>query len=344
MQALHDQRGLASNIALAIIAVVALLSAGTVTYISYNTQQQAKLQQDELIASPVFKPTPKKPENIPPPPESSQRTQLTVALAAQNNSDESGTAVLTEVDGHVQVMMKVDGEPAGAKQPAHIHTGACPTPGAVVYPLNNVVGGNSTTVLDVSMETLLAQLPLAINIHKSATELKSYMSCGDIINNSASVSAGTEGGILGALNAKAEDQARMEARDAKRVADMKQLAQAFIIADAQNPGQKIPCGSGKATIMNNSNCTGSLGTIIKGTVTDWNYWNTVNTQSSSENVGCHSSSTASCATTIKANAKTNNFEVCFYLETQNSYGPAGVYHIGTDGLITAGCSIKASSL
>ena len=106
--------------------------------------------------------------------------KMTVILTAQNDSDETGTATLEEVDGKTVVTINVENEPEDANQPAHIHTGACPTPGAVVYPLTNVQNGTSTTTLDVSLAGLRDQLPLAVNIHKSAAESKVYVACGDL--------------------------------------------------------------------------------------------------------------------------------------------------------------------
>lgn len=69
---------------------------------------------------------------------------------------------------------------ASSTMPAHIHAGACPTPGAVSYPLAAVTAGRSETTLTVSTKELLAQLPLAINVHKSAAELSVYVACGDL--------------------------------------------------------------------------------------------------------------------------------------------------------------------
>ncbi|MEK7103628.1 MAG: hypothetical protein AAB870_04745 [Patescibacteria group bacterium] len=335
------QKGLSTNIAIAIIAAIALVAGGGITYYSYNTQKQAEIQQETSMMATT---TTKQPETTSTQPASTQKTQIKVVLAAQNDSGESGTATLTDVNGQVQVDINVVGEPDGANQPAHIHSGACPTPGDVQYPLTPVVNGTSRTMIGISMESLFKRFPLAINIHKSTADMKAYIACGDIKADSAASVSVEEGGLLGQINANAEAQARMEARDARRISDMKQLAQAFILAQAQTPAQKIPCGSGKAVIINNANCTTSLGAIVLGTVTDWSYWNKINEQSSSATTACHSGSTASCATTIKGSSKTSNFEVCFYLETNTTYGPAGVYHIGADGMISSGCSIKQSSL
>jgi hypothetical protein len=105
--------------------------------------------------------------------------KMTVTLNAQNDSEETGKATLEEVDGQTVVTLAIDNAPATA-QPAHIHTGACPAPGAVVYPFTSVVDGTSETTLDVTLAELTAQLPLAINVHLSATEVQTYVSCGDL--------------------------------------------------------------------------------------------------------------------------------------------------------------------
>lgn len=104
---------------------------------------------------------------------------LTATLQTQNNSGEQGTAVLSEVDGKVVVTINMQGAPTTA-QPAHIHSGECPKPGAIAYPLTNVVNGQSETTLDVSMQGILDQLPLAVNVHKSQAELQNYVTCGNV--------------------------------------------------------------------------------------------------------------------------------------------------------------------
>lgn len=118
------------------------------------------------------------------PPGMMMKTPVTVALSAQNNSGESGEALLEDLNGKTKVSIRLSGALAGAQQPAHIHAGACPTPGAVKYPLSLVKNGNSETMLEVSLENLLKELPLAVNVHKSATEASVYVSCGDIKSDS----------------------------------------------------------------------------------------------------------------------------------------------------------------
>ena len=100
----------------------------------------------------------------------------------------------------------------GPVHPAHIHAGACPEPGDVVFPLENVVeldhsgmatpdamsspmadagmsgtpmaadsmiALGSTTVVEASLDDILGA-EHAINVHQSPEELAVYVACGDI--------------------------------------------------------------------------------------------------------------------------------------------------------------------
>lgn len=107
---------------------------------------------------------------------------IVVPLSAENNSGESGTATLMDVNGKTNVIIALTGAPTNITQPAHIHVGPCATIGAVRYPLTFPINGRSETTLDVSIDELLKQLPLAINVHKSTSEASIYVACGDIMN------------------------------------------------------------------------------------------------------------------------------------------------------------------
>ena len=105
---------------------------------------------------------------------------VVVALSAQNNSGMNGTATLTSMGGSTLVELALTGATTDIVQPAHIHTGSCATIGGVVYPLEFPVNGVSATTLNVSLEAILAQLPLALNVHKSVEEASVYVACGDL--------------------------------------------------------------------------------------------------------------------------------------------------------------------
>ena len=106
-----------------------------------------------------------------------QGSPVTVQLGEQNKSGETGTATITPQGSKTQVVLLIKGAPAEA-QPAHIHDGTCasldPKPR---IPLQNVMNGRSTTTLDMPMSVVTKG---AINVHKSASDVKTYVACGDL--------------------------------------------------------------------------------------------------------------------------------------------------------------------
>jgi Cu/Zn superoxide dismutase len=105
---------------------------------------------------------------------------LTVTMSAQNGSGEDGSATLTQTPDGVQVVVTVKNAPAAA-QPAHIHPGTCTSLNpAPQYPLTSLASGTSTTLVKgVTIDQLLAS-SFAINVHKSTSDLGTYVSCGNI--------------------------------------------------------------------------------------------------------------------------------------------------------------------
>ncbi|MBD5633379.1 MAG: hypothetical protein IAI49_02770 [Candidatus Eremiobacteraeota bacterium] len=101
-------------------------------------------------------------------------------MGAQNGSGETGTVTLTP-DGaeKTTVVVSLKGAPAEA-QPAHIHEGSCaklnPAP---KYPLESLKDGKSTSTIGAPIATLVGG-GFAVNVHKSADDLKDYVACGDL--------------------------------------------------------------------------------------------------------------------------------------------------------------------
>lgn len=111
-------------------------------------------------------------------------TSATVILSAVtgNEAMQEGTALLQETNDGLMVTVSVTGYSADDPQPMHIHVGGCPGVGSVQYPLESLVNGKSTTTLaGVTLEQLNFELPLAINVHKSADESSVYTACGDVV-------------------------------------------------------------------------------------------------------------------------------------------------------------------
>ena len=113
--------------------------------------------------------------------EGAQAAGTEVALSAQGGSGLSGTASLVELDeGRTRVTIALEGGDDGPPRPAHIHEGTCaqldPAP---AFPLENVTGGASETVIEVALPDLLAG-GYAINLHQSVDDLEAYVACGDV--------------------------------------------------------------------------------------------------------------------------------------------------------------------
>jgi CHRD domain len=110
---------------------------------------------------------------------------VTVTMNAQNGSGETGTATLTQSGADIVVKIDIKNGTSAA-QPAHIHEGTCaklnPAP---KYPLTNVVDGKSTSTLKDMKLSSLETGGFAINVHKSTSDLGTYVSCGDIAKGMA---------------------------------------------------------------------------------------------------------------------------------------------------------------
>lgn len=174
---------------------------------------------------------------------------LEIALSAQNNSGESGTAKIEDFDGKAKVTLNLTGAPSGVTQPAHIHTGSCANLGGVKYPLNFPVNGKSETTLDISLDELLDGLPLAVNVHKSAAEANIYVACGDIEREAGAgpkeivVEINASGFSPSEVRIKAGDTVRFENKDTKKrwpasgVHPTHQICPGFDAIGGINPGE-----------------------------------------------------------------------------------------------------------
>jgi hypothetical protein len=115
-----------------------------------------------------------------PAPAGSGAVAVVVTLAPQNGSGETGTATITQAGPDVIVVTHVNGAGTTA-QPIHIHEGTCaklnPQP---KYPLTTVQNGTSTTTLKDMKTSQLQSGDYAINVHKSTSDIGTYVACGNI--------------------------------------------------------------------------------------------------------------------------------------------------------------------
>jgi hypothetical protein len=104
-------------------------------------------------------------------------------LKPQNNSGETGTVVIAPTADGKGSIVTIETKGQGADpQPVHVHKGPCgpkldPKP---TYPLKTLQGGKSeTTLADVSVATL-TDGDWAVNVHKSTSEINTYVTCADL--------------------------------------------------------------------------------------------------------------------------------------------------------------------
>jgi hypothetical protein len=109
---------------------------------------------------------------------------LTLDLAAQNDSGQSGTARLTADGQKTRVVVEL-ASPPDVAQPSHIHMGTCDEIGDVVAPLENVVDGRAESVVDMSLAEL-RRGGLIVHAHMSEAEYDTSVACAEIPATEAS--------------------------------------------------------------------------------------------------------------------------------------------------------------
>jgi hypothetical protein len=103
----------------------------------------------------------------------------TITLRTLNESGVTGTVSFSDLGAKTSVEVSVN--PGGnLDMPAHIHPGTCDTlTPQPKFPLENVRNGVSKTVVPAPIAELFAG-GLAVNVHKSNDDLKTYTACVDI--------------------------------------------------------------------------------------------------------------------------------------------------------------------
>ncbi len=109
------------------------------------------------------------------------KSVLNINMGQQNGSGQVGTASVADKGNGVVVTIKLNKEPKGASEPSHIHQGTCAKLNPAPWkPLKNVVNGVGVTTVPGVTVAQLKKGHYAINVHKSANDLATYVSCGDL--------------------------------------------------------------------------------------------------------------------------------------------------------------------
>ena len=110
---------------------------------------------------------------------SSSDEALTLTLAEQSGSGQSGTATLTaDGDDRTRVVVELSNPPVPS-QPSHVHSGSCDDIGEVVAPLESVADGRAESVVDLSLDEL-RRGGLIVHAHRSEAESKVSVACAEI--------------------------------------------------------------------------------------------------------------------------------------------------------------------
>lgn len=158
---------------LALVLLVVIVAVGGLAFLVARKAEAPTSATPSPVSSPVPSSEPSSPADT--------GELITVSLAAQHNSGQSGLAILGEEDGRALVLLVVEGTPADVAQPTHIHRGACADLGEIYYPLNALENGTSDTEVSFTFDELRSELPLAVNVHKSESEIDVFVACGNIV-------------------------------------------------------------------------------------------------------------------------------------------------------------------
>ena len=115
---------------------------------------------------------------------------MIMKIASVGQSKVTGEATFTPKGEQTEVSITLTGHEKGAIYPVHIHVGGCPA-GVIRYPLTSFIDGKSVSFVSASIARLWKELPLSINVHKSAADLQTIIACGELKN-----ATGADGGMM----------------------------------------------------------------------------------------------------------------------------------------------------
>lgn len=109
------------------------------------------------------------------------QTSKTMKLFAANGAS-VGTARMTQDEtGQAVVTVTLSDGTSSTLHPAHVRAGSCATPGNVLYPLTNVMAGNSVTTLMTGYSDFVgSNQKLAIIVYASSADSSTMIACGDL--------------------------------------------------------------------------------------------------------------------------------------------------------------------
>ncbi len=103
---------------------------------------------------------------------------VVIHLSPTDGEGQIGTATFNSESDITTVNVSIDPS-SNEAQPIHIHSGICTEVGPVLHALENVVKGNSVSVIELSLEEILKNGAL-VNVHESYSNASNYTACGQL--------------------------------------------------------------------------------------------------------------------------------------------------------------------
>lgn len=147
-------------------------------------------------------------------------------------------------------------------------------------------------------------------------------------------------GILASIGVASLNSARQKARDAKRIADVKQMSTILEAEEGSLPAQSVKNGSDGvkcATAFSKTNTCDSPGGEVASNFSKL-------LDPSAPNGDPCKDNPKPCAYSIanrdgNGQAKTNDYQICFYLESGAASLPSGLNRVESGGVFVQGCRI-----
>ncbi|OHA65913.1 MAG: hypothetical protein A2672_00585 [Candidatus Wildermuthbacteria bacterium RIFCSPHIGHO2_01_FULL_49_22b] len=145
-------------------------------------------------------------------------------------------------------------------------------------------------------------------------------------------------GMLASIVLVSLGPARAKARDARRVADVRQMSTALEIEGADSPEALVGCTIADAPV---NSCTSCVGCAVNNTIQD--FVNFADPSVGVAGTACNSISAATCQYSISQadgdpGATTGDYSICFFLEQGSGDLLAGKNAIKTNGVfVKASC-------
>ncbi len=137
-------------------------------------------------------------------------------------------------------------------------------------------------------------------------------------------------GLLSTMAVVSLNSARVKARDARRLADVKQLSTAIELAAADsNTSSYLSVLSGCTTL-------GSKTTTC-GTILNLDFANVVDPSVGEAGTACGAGTIATCAYAMGVVPTATAYNICFWMETGSGSITSGLNHVEQGGSMASGC-------